>query len=109
MPILQINFKLNVSPTEYHKICESFAETFAGLPGLRWKIWLSNEQENEAGGIYLFSSEQALQDYLAGPIVAQLKSHPAVRDISAKRFEVMEDVTAVTRGPVTAVAATQTA
>jgi hypothetical protein len=107
MPILQINFKLNVSPVEYHKICESFAETFASLPGLRWKIWLSNEQENEAGGIYLFNSEQALNDYLSGPIVAQLKNHPALKEISAKRFDVMEDVTAVTRGPVSAMAATQ--
>jgi Putative mono-oxygenase ydhR len=107
MPILQINFKLNVLPAEYKTLCQSLAQTFADLPGLRWKVWLLNEQENEAGGIYLFSSEQALHDYLSGPIVAQLKSHPGVRDISAKRFEVMEDVTAVTRGPVRVGAATQ--
>lgn len=107
MPILQINFKLNVSSDEYHEICRSLAQTFADLPGLRWKVWLLNEEEREAGGIYLFSSQQALRNYLSGPIVAQIKSHPALREISAKQFDVMEDVTAVTRGPVSAMAAAE--
>ena len=99
MPILQVNFKLNVPLAEYQEMCKSFTQPIAEVPGLQWKIWLLNEQENEAGGIYLFSSEQALNDYLSGPIVAQIKSHPAFREISVKRFGVMEDVTAATRGP----------
>ena len=105
MPILQVNFKLNVSPAEYHGMCKSLAQMFSEVPGLRWKVWLLNEPENEAGGIYLFESQQALQDYLSGPIVAQLKTLPAFRDISVKRFDVMDEVTAVTRGPVLAAAA----
>ncbi len=105
MPILQVNFKLNVSPAEYQKICESVAQAIADVPGLLWKVWLLNEQEKEAGGIYLFQDEQALNNYLSGPIVAQIKSHPALRDLSAKRFDVMEEVTAVTRGPIPAAAA----
>jgi hypothetical protein len=64
-----------------------------------------NEQEKEAGGIYLFQNERALNNYLSGPIVAQIKSHPALRDLSAKRFDVMEDVTAMTRGPIHAMSA----
>jgi len=105
MPILQTNFKLNVSPAEYQEMCKSLADTFAAVPGLQWKIWLFNEQENEAGGIYLFSSEKALNDFLTGPIVSQLKGHPAFRDITVKLFEVMDEVTSVTRGPVSAAAA----
>ena len=98
MPILQVNFKLNISSAEYQGLCDSLAQTFADVPGLQWKIWLLNEQE--AGGIYFFKSEQALQDYLSGPIVAQLKDHSAFRDVSVKQFDVMDGVTAVTRGPV---------
>jgi hypothetical protein len=51
MPISQINFKLNVSATEYRQICESMAQTIAAVPGLVWKVWLLNQQEGEAGGI----------------------------------------------------------
>lgn len=107
MPLLQINFKLDVSTEEYHRVCQSVAQAIADLPGLRWKIWILNEREKEAGGIYLFASEQALHDYLSGPIVAQVKSHPGFRELSAKQFDVMDDVTAVTRGPVSAMAAAQ--
>jgi Putative mono-oxygenase ydhR len=105
MPILQTNFKLNVSSGEYQEMCQSLANVFAAVPGLQWKIWLLNEQEKEAGAIYLFNSDEALQDFLSGPIVSELKGHPAFRDISVKLFGVIDGVTAVTRGPVSAAAA----
>jgi len=34
-----------------------------------------------------------------------VKSHPALSDFSAKLFDVMEEVTAITRGPIPAKAA----
>jgi hypothetical protein len=40
-----------------------------------------------------------------GPLAAQVKSHPALSDFSAKLFNVMDEVTAITRGPVRAMAA----
>jgi hypothetical protein len=103
--ILQVNFKLNVSTAEYGQLCQSVAQAFADVPGLRWKVWILNEQEKEAGGIYLFESEEALNNYLAGPLAAQVKSIPALYDLSVKAFDVMEPMTATTRGPVTAMAA----
>ena len=36
------------------------AEQYAAVPGLRWKIWIINEAEGEAGGIYLFDDEESL-------------------------------------------------
>jgi len=106
MPILQVNFKLNVSIAEYESICDSFAPHLTNIPGMRWKIWLLNEQEGEAGGLYLFDTQESLDAYLAGPVIAQVKALPAIRDITAKVFDVMEDVTAITKGPVAAMAAT---
>ena len=98
--ILQINFKFNISGEEYEKAVSPIAGPIAAVDGLRWKVWIVNEAENEAGGIYLFADESSVQAYLAGPIVAQLKSHPALSDISAKVFDVMDKPTAVTRGPL---------
>lgn len=104
MPILQVNFKLNMPTAEYEKVCQSVAQAFADVPGLQWKIWLLNEQEKEAGGVYLFKDKQALSSFLSGPLVATIKTLP-FRDISMKQFDVMEEVTAVTHGPVQAMAA----
>ena len=107
MPILQINFKLKVPADEYASSCQGVDQAIADLSGLRWKIWILNEQEKEAGGIYFFDSEQALSDYLSGPIVAQLGNHPAVTDVTCKRFDVIEGLTNTTRGPVFTTAAAQ--
>ncbi len=98
--ILQINFKFNVSRGEYEQAVSSLAREIAVVAGLRWKVWIMNEAESEAGGIYLFDDEASVNAYLEGPIVAQVTSHPALSDFSVKQFDVMEDVTAVTRGPV---------
>ena len=104
MPILQINFTLNVSPAEYGKICESVAQAIADMPGLVWKVWLLNEQDGEAGGIYLFEDEQSLGAYLSSPIIGQIKSLPQLREIRVKCFETIPEVTAVTRGPISPLA-----
>ncbi len=98
--ILQINMKFNIPKAELEKAWLPAAQPIADVPGLRWKVWLMNEAEKEAGGIYLFESEAAVQSYLAGPIVAALKDSPAVSNISAKVFDVLESHTAITRGPV---------
>ena len=104
MTILQINFKLNVAPAEYRKLCNSVAQPIGDVAGLVWKVWLLNEQDGEAGGIYLFQDEQSLTAYLSSPVIAQIKSLPQLREISAKIFETIPDITAVTRGPIPALA-----
>jgi len=106
MPILLINFKLNVFSAEYRKIAESVVQAIADVPGLVWKVWLLNEPDGEAGGIYLFQDEQSLTAYLASPIIRQIKSLPQLREISAKRFETIPELTVVTRGPVPVMATT---
>jgi hypothetical protein len=98
--ILQVNFKFNVPKSDYEEAALSLAGQFAAVPGLRWKIWTMNEADNEAGGIYLFADAAALETYLSGPLAAQVKSHPALSDMSVKQFDVMTDATTITRGPV---------
>ena len=61
-----------------------------------------NEAESEAGGIYLFEDDTSLNAYLDGPLARVVKTHPALSDLSAKQFDVMDKLTAITRGPVEA-------
>lgn len=102
--IMQLNFKYDVSAEDYLDAVAPLAEQFAALPGLRWKIWMINPEESEAGGIYMFEDDAALQNFLDGELAAAVTSHPALRDFSVKPFKVMEEQTAITRRPVHAVA-----
>jgi hypothetical protein len=98
--ILQINFTFNVSREAYEQTVAPLASDFAAVPGCRWKIWLMNEANNEAGGIYLFENDASLQAYLNSPLVAAVTSHPALSDFSVKQYDTLEAVTKVTRGPI---------
>jgi hypothetical protein len=98
--IVQINFKYDLTRSEYEQAADQLAGFFAELSGLRWKVWILNEAESEAGGVYLFEDQDSMQSFLTGPLAAQVQGHPALRDFSVKTFEVMESPTATTRGPV---------
>jgi hypothetical protein len=98
--ILQINFKLNISTSEYEQTLSPLASEFVTVAGLRWKIWLINAADSEAGGIYLFDDESSTQAFLAGPLMIWLKRHPALSEMSVKQFKVMKDETAITHGPL---------
>ena len=98
--ILQINFQFDVPESVYAQAASQLAPMFAEVPGLRWKVWIMNEAESEAGGIYLFEDEASVTALLDGPLAAQVTGHPALSDFSVKQFDVMEGLTAITRGPV---------
>jgi hypothetical protein len=103
--ILQINFKITTSVKDYAKLVAPLADPIAQTPGLEWKVWLFNEQNHEAGGVYLFRDETSVNAYLNGDLVAGLKKQPTIKEISAKVFDVEEALTHKTRGPIkTAVA-----
>ena len=98
--VLLIEFNYDFSKTEYEEAANQLAPLFAELTGLRWKIWIMNEAESSAGGVYMFEDEASVQGFLNGPLAAQVQGHPAVSNLSAKAFEVMESPSAVTRGPL---------
>jgi len=102
--ILNVIFKFNVTGEEYVEAVQPLVEDISKAPGLQWKIWILNDAESEAGGIHLFEDEAACNNYLAGPIVEIITSHPALSDFDVKQFDVMEEETAATRGPVGALA-----
>ena len=98
--ILQLNFKFGVSRQEYENVCASLSQSFAEVPGCQWKIWLMNEVNSEAGGIYLFNDEEALEKFKSSELAAGVLNHPALSDFSIKQFDVLTEPSSVTRAPL---------
>lgn len=95
--ILQINYKLSGPRAGYVDENLPYAQPIADLGGLRWKVWIINEAQSEAGGIYLFDDDAAVKAFLNGPIVAEMRGDPT---LSIKVFDVISELTAITRGPI---------
>jgi hypothetical protein len=101
--ILQINFKFKVPRPELEKAFLQSAPIFTPdgqVKGLLWKIWLMNEAEKTAGGIYLFKDEASVEAYLKGQIVTEAKKDPTLSNIEVKVFDILPEHTKITRGPV---------
>jgi hypothetical protein len=103
--IVQVNMNFSIPRADLEAAWLGVAQPIADTPGLVWKVWLVNETKKEAGGIYLFESEDAANAYVGSPIVAALKASPAVSNISAKMFSVLGEHSAITRAPLTAAVA----
>jgi hypothetical protein len=95
--ILQINYKLKGLRTDYEQENLPYAQPIADIPGLRWKVWIINEAQSEAGGVYLFDNDDAVQAFMDGPTIAEMKDDPT---LSIKPFDVIAELTTITRGPV---------
>ena len=70
--VLQINFKFGVPRSDYEQLAESLAPSFADVPGLLWKVWILNEENREAGGIYCFDSETSLDGFVSSQLAADV-------------------------------------
>lgn len=74
------------------------AEDIANAPGLRWKIWTENAHAEMAGGIYLFVTLADAEAYV------EMHTHRlqgfGVSGIRALFFDVNEELTRTTRGPI---------
>ena len=98
--ILQVNFRFALSRAEYERTVSDLASAFAAVAGCRWKIWLMNEADREAGGIYLFDDDAAVNAMLESDLIAGVVAHPALSDFVVKRFDVLAAPSALTRAPL---------
>jgi hypothetical protein len=78
------------------------AHAIAAVDGLRWKVWIVNAAEGQAGGFYHFESEAAAEAYITGPLIAALRAAPFQRDLTVQRFGYLSGPTTITHGPVDA-------
>jgi len=98
--ILQINLKCKDPKADFAEAYLPAAQTIADVKGLIWKVWVMNEAENTAGGIYLFEDGASVKAYLEGPIVDAVMKNEALSDKEAKVFDVLDKHSKITRGPV---------
>jgi hypothetical protein len=99
--VLQINYKFNTSAAEHTALVTPNAEYIAGVPGLVWKVWLMNDAEHEAGGIYLFESREEAQAFVSSPAIVGFAALPSLSAFSARFFEAVEPLSKITRAPLT--------
>ena len=99
MDIQVINFNLEgINRAEYEAVCDELAGAFAALPGLISKHWLTDEENNTYGGVYICETRDAYESYLNSELFAGVGANPALVNIVSKDFDVIEGPTRVTRG-----------
>lgn len=101
-----VNFRLEgMSEEDYYGITETIAPAFANLPGLVSKTWLANPETGTYGGVYVWQSREAMEDYKQTDIYKGMATNPSFANVTVKDFAVLEGPTRVTRGPAAGVAA----
>src|SRR5215468_7577818 len=95
---LQVNFKLSVPTQDYRTLCATAAPAIAKVPGLHWKLFTLDERASTAAGIYLFGDRASAEAYVASPIIAGLRDHPGIGELSIRIMEVDEALSRIT-GP----------
>jgi hypothetical protein len=98
--VLQLRFRLRVSPDILLTQSREAAATIASVEGLIWKIWVFQEEEFETGGIYLFANRQTAEAYLNHPVIQAVRSNPAVVSTESKLWDVESYLSALTRAPL---------
>jgi len=98
--VLHLRFKLRVPPGVLLAHSREAATIIASVEGLIWKIWVSEEEEFEMGGIYLFANRETAKAYLNHPVVQAVCSNPAVLSTQSQLWDVDSSLSVLTRGPL---------
>ncbi|PSB57254.1 YdhR family protein, partial [Chamaesiphon polymorphus] len=86
--------------SDFKKQMIDVAPVLASVNGLKWKIWSIDETNKEASGYYLFENETKLNTYLKNVFFVGMGNNATVSNIVVKKFEILEEPTAITRGPI---------
>jgi len=98
--ILITKYNYSMPHSEFRDLLSSVAGDFAKVPGCQWKIWLIDEEKKEAGAIYLFNGEEALEDFKASPLVQGVLSHPALSNFNFRETDIVKEPGLITNAPI---------
>jgi hypothetical protein len=98
--MLVTNYNYNVSHEEFENMATELGPAFADVPGCLWKIWLIDRAKKEAGAVYLFEDDKALQDFKSSELVAAVLSHPALSNFDLNERDILSEVSRATRAPL---------
>lgn len=99
MKLVQMDFKYT-GPfgSEMTEAMKGLAESISKEPGFLWKIWTENKENQEAGGIYMFSDEESAKKYIA--MHSERLGKFGITGINAKIFDVNIPLSKIDNGPV---------
>ncbi len=97
--LLQVDFPFNCF--FWKKMTEALHELALSItaePGFIWKIWTEKEIFSEAGGIYLFESEETANAYLEKH-TARLKKL-CVPEVRGRIYDINVQLSKITKAPI---------
>ena len=97
--LLQVNFGWDVPAEQAMAIDPAHAQRYAELPGLQWKLWVFDPDTRTNGGIHLFVDRPTAKAYLE-TLLPRLEAMEGVHDLRATIFDIKEEATRTTRGPL---------
>ncbi|MDO8208820.1 YdhR family protein [Conexibacter sp. CPCC 206217] len=97
--ILQVNFRWDVPEDVATGATAADAQPFADREDVVWKIWIRDPQTKTSGGVYLFRERPDAEAW-GRALGEQLAGREGVSDYRATAFDIQEEPTRVTSGPV---------
>ena len=98
MHILIVQFNLeDLTHEEFVASTDEAAPHWAAIPGLITKHWLSSEETNTYGGVYLFESKEAMQAYKDSELCSQLLATPKFVNFVITDYDLIENASRITR------------
>jgi hypothetical protein len=98
MHCVHVTYRVTGLPDE--ELREAFAAAIPALqavPGLGLKLWLADSDDRSVGGVYVFQSEEAADDYLDSGLFAEgVRDNPYLVDVEIRRHGVLEGPTSAT-------------
>ena len=99
MHIQIIQFRLKgLNHEGFTELCDQLAPTWAQIPGLLSKIWLSDPAASTYGGVYAWENKAAMEGFVQGELYRAVQTNPNFTDVTSRDFAVLEGPTRVTRG-----------
>lgn len=96
--LLQIDFPYSGPFGEQMtKALTEIAESINQEPGLIWKIWTENAEQQTGGGIYLFEDEDTAKAYLA--MHSARLQQMGIQDIRGRIFDINPELSRINQGP----------
>ncbi|MCC4722301.1 monooxygenase [Salinicoccus sp. RF5] len=97
--LLQVDFEME-GPfgTEMAEGFRDLAESINEEPGFLWKIWTENENEGEAGGIYVFETKEDAENYLK--MHTERLAGFGITDVNGKIFNINQQLSKINNAPM---------
>jgi hypothetical protein len=101
MHLRLVTFDLDGIDAEQNRpAAEAMAPKFAAWPGLVSKLWIADDTFRTLGGVYLFTDRAAADASRRSDEYLAVAANPHFANLRVEEFAVLDDLTAVTGGPL---------